>query len=74
MTYVHSSNKLMLRHYHADSLMRLSNGPLDRLFADMMTALQPLAELPFRLEYNAEYHMMMRREISGNNKQSVYKS
>lgn len=62
LTYIHNHKSLLARHYTSSSFIHLSNNAAHRLFLDMITSLQPLAQMPFRLEYIFETRMLERRQ------------
>ena len=52
----------MSRHYTPESFLYLSATAGRALFLDMTTALQPLGQLPLRLEYQLEYQALQQLE------------
>ena len=62
LTYVHNQESLLARHYTPDSFLYLSATAGRGLFLDLTTALQPLAQLPLRLEYQLEYQILQQQE------------
>lgn len=62
LTYIHNHKLLQAKHYNSSSFIHLSNSTAHRLFLDMITSLQPLAQMPFRLEYGFETRLLERRQ------------
>jgi len=54
LTYVHTHRALLSKHYSSSAFLMLSNSTTQRLFLDLITSLQPLAQMPLRLEYDFE--------------------
>ena len=61
LTYLQHQDRLLLKHYEPESVMHLSTARIRHLFQAMTTALQPLAQLPLRLEYTFEYRNQQQR-------------
>lgn len=56
--YIHNHQLLLAKHYSLLSLIHCHNAAARQLFLDMITSLQPLAQLPFRLEYSFELRLL----------------
>ena len=52
MGYISSKETIMGRFYDDGAILRLSQSSLERQYQDMLLALQPLAVLPFQVEYD----------------------
>jgi len=61
LTYIRCNDTVLAKHYTNSSFLRLSASS-KTLILDMSTALQPLAQMPFRLEYNFEYRQLEQRQ------------
>lgn len=61
LTYVHTHRALIARHYTPTAFLSLSTSTTRRLFLDLVTSLQPLAQMPLRLEYNFERRLLQQR-------------
>ena len=61
LSHIQSHPGLVSRHYSANSFFALSSSATKSLFLDMITSLQPLAQMPFRLEYNFEFRILKER-------------
>ena len=62
ITYIHNQESLLSRHYDPESFLYLSATAGRKLLLDLTTALQPLAQLPLRLEYHYEYNQLQQQE------------
>jgi len=63
LSWLQGQESLLLKHYTAASFMVASRTATARhLFLDLTTALQPLAQLPFRLEYNFEFRLVQEQQ------------
>ncbi len=60
---LHSRPEMLGRYYSQESFLQLSRTTGGKLlFLDVTTALEPLAQLPFRLEYHFEYRVLQQRQ------------
>jgi len=61
---VQSQKLIVQRHYTAAAFLSVSSSDVTvhRLFLDLITALQPLAQLPFHLEYDFELNRLERSQ------------
>ena len=59
-----SQKSVILRHYTTTAFLSVSSSDVTvhRLFLDLITALQPLAQLPFHLEYDFELNRLERSQ------------
>jgi hypothetical protein len=62
LTHLHAQKSILCRHYTSAAFMSLTGSGLvaHRLFVDLITAVQPLAQLPFHLEYDFETRRLER--------------
>jgi len=62
LSHVQSQKSVVARHYAATAFLSASSCdvPVHRLYLDLITALQPLAQLPFHLEYDFELDRLER--------------
>jgi len=61
---VQSQKSIVLRHYTSAAFLSVSSCDVTvhRLFLDLITAVQPLAQLPFHLEYDFELNRLERSQ------------
>jgi len=64
LSHVQSQKSVILRHYTSPAFLSVSSSDVTvhRLFLDLITALQPLAQLPFHLEYDFELNRLERSQ------------
>jgi len=64
LSHVQSQKSIILRHYTSTAFLSISSSDVTvhRLFLDLITALQPLAQLPFHLEYDFELNRLERSQ------------
>jgi len=64
LSHVQSQKSVILRHYTMTAFLSVSSSDVavHRLFLDLITALQPLAQLPFHLEYDFELNRLERSQ------------
>jgi len=64
LSHVQSQKSVVLRHYTTTAFLSVSSSDVavHRLFLDLITALQPLAQLPFHLEYDFELNRLERSQ------------
>ena len=62
LTTLHRNEVLLKKHYQPTSFLYLSNSLTRSFFLDLTTALQPLGQLPFQLEYSFEYQILEKKQ------------
>jgi len=64
LSHLQSQKSVVLRHYTSAAFLSVSSSDVavHRLFLDLITALQPLAQLPFHLEYDFELNRLERSQ------------
>jgi len=64
LSHVQSQKSVVIRHYTTTSFLSVSSCDvtIHRLFLDLITAVQPLAQLPFHLEYDFELNRLERSQ------------
>jgi len=64
LSHVQSQKSIVLRHYTTTAFLSVSSCDVavHRLFLDLITAVQPLAQLPFHVEYDLELNRLERSQ------------